>query len=157
MLILRPCKVGISLHKAAIGAWRAGGRLSGHSYLTLNLRKGGSFAINTGQDQSAASCLWASLIFFLYYSFLLVSHFFACFFGTVQCISPLLYSWAIAGCECFPLDLPLCRWPSKLPGHTVRVGVAHKELRALDFGGLFFLCNILDSLQSKYFFFFFLG
>lgn len=81
-------------------------------------------------------------------------HFFACFFGTIQYISPLLYSWAIAGCECFPLDLSLCRWPCKLPGHTVRVGVAHKELRALDFGGLFFLCNILDSLQSKYFFFF---
>lgn len=80
-------------------------------------------------------------------------HFFACFFGTIQYISPLLYSWAIAGCECFPLDLSLCRWPCKLPGHTVGVGVAHKELRALDFGGLFFLCNILDSLQSKYFFF----
>lgn len=67
--------------------------------------------------------LLASLLLFLDYNFMFMSHFFACFLDAVPYPSPLLHSWADAGGERFPsLHSPLHRCPCKLPGHTFRVG-----------------------------------
>lgn len=66
--------------------------------------------------------LSASLVHFLDYNFLLMSHFFGWFLDTVQYPSSLLHSWAVDSGEHFPLHSPLCQWPCKLPGHTFRAG-----------------------------------